>query len=135
MLLVGLLVGVYFTGILETGLYEFWLQPMLKGCFLLIGCLLYWTTLAIDPVPGRARAHVRLLGLVVAGIGLAAFGIALTRTSTVIGGSYYRGLGLHWMSDILAEQHLAGVYATFAAGVPLVMAVLTWLHGRSRTAH
>ncbi|QGK70267.1 copper resistance protein CopD [Allosaccharopolyspora coralli] len=134
-LLVCLLVGVYFTGLLETGLYEFWLQPALKGSFLLVGCLLYWTTLAIDPVAGRARGHVRLLALAVASVGLAAFGLTLTRTSTVIGDSYYRGLGLGWMSDILAEQHLAGVYATIAAGVPLIMAVLTWTRGHRRTAH
>ncbi|WP_338600585.1 cytochrome c oxidase assembly protein [Saccharopolyspora sp. SCSIO 74807] len=133
-LLVCLFAGVYFTGLLETGLYEYWLQPVLKGSFLLAGCLLYWTTLGVDPLPGRARTHVRLLGLVVAGAGLAAFGTALVRTSAVIGGSYYRGLGLDWMSDIAAEQQLAGAYAAIAAALPLITGVAVWVRARKRAA-
>lgn len=131
-LLVGMFAGVYFTGLLETGLYEYLLQPVLKGGFLLVGCLLYWTTLAVDPTPVRARTSMRLLALVAAGGGLAAFGIALADVPTVIGGSYYRGLGLEWMSDIAAEQHLAGVYATIAAGLPVIMTAAMWVRARRR---
>ncbi|WP_249123990.1 bifunctional copper resistance protein CopD/cytochrome c oxidase assembly protein [Saccharopolyspora erythraea] len=121
--------GLYFSGVLEAGLYEYWLQPVARVGFLCAGWLFYWSVLGVDPVPSEATAGSRVAAAFVAGGGLAAFGVSLTRTATPIGEQFYRGLELPWMPDVLVSQHTGGVLAVGAAGVLLAMSATVLLHG------
>ncbi|GAB3677750.1 cytochrome c oxidase assembly protein [Saccharopolyspora tripterygii] len=129
--LAGLFSVVYFSGWLETAIYEFWLQPALRGGFLLLGCLLFWSVWGLDPVPRAASQASRVLVLGGTAVFLAGLGGSLTQSDRAIGEPYYRGLGLPWLRDVLAHQHLAGVFAIAAAAVPVVVAAAVWWRGRS----
>ncbi|WP_406689376.1 cytochrome c oxidase assembly protein [Saccharopolyspora sp. ID03-671] len=123
---------VYFSGWLETAIYEFWLQPVLRGGFLLFGCVLFWSALGLDPVPAAASRASRVLALVGVGAFLVGLGNFLTQSDRAIGEPYYRGLGLPWLRDVLAHQHLAGGFAIAAAAVPVVVAAAVWWRSRSQ---
>lgn len=95
--------------------------------FVLSGYLFYWTVIGVDPSP-RKIAPVTKLAVVFGSLPFHAFfGVALMSMNTVMGGWFYRTLGLDWNSDLLGDQKLGGGIAWATGEVPLVLVMLALL--------
>ncbi|MFI0463977.1 cytochrome c oxidase assembly protein [Saccharopolyspora sp. 5N102] len=137
-LFVGSFYALYFTGLFDVALTEHWAHLAMNAHFLLVGYIFYWPVIGIDPAP-RPLPSLGKVGLVFASMPFHAFfGIALMMSQTVIGASFYRGLDLPWMTDLLADQRLGGGLAWASGEVPLVVVMLAlliqWSRADSRAA-
>ncbi|MFC3432791.1 cytochrome c oxidase assembly protein [Nocardia seriolae] len=101
--------------------------------FLISGYLFYWVVIGIDPKPRQVEPLTKL-GMVFGSLPFHAFfGIALMSMDTVLGGWFYRSLGLGWNSDLLGDQHTGGSLAWASGEVPLVVVMLALLIQWSRS--
>ncbi|MFB9567941.1 cytochrome c oxidase assembly protein [Saccharopolyspora hordei] len=131
-LFVGSFYALYFTGLFDVALTEHWAHLAMNAHFLLVGYVFYWPVIGIDPAP-RPLPPMGKVGLVFASMPFHAFfGIALMMSATVIGGDFYRGLGLPWLTDLLADQRLGGGLAWASGEIPLVVVMLALLVQWSR---
>ncbi|NKY53108.1 cytochrome c oxidase assembly protein [Nocardia vermiculata] len=106
--------------------------------FLLSGYLFYWVVLGIDPKPRQVQPLTKV-GMVFGSLPLHAFfGVALMSMTTVMGGAFYRSLGLDWNSDLLGDQRTGGGLAWASGEIPLVLVMLSllvqWSRSDNRTA-
>lgn len=101
--------------------------------FLLSGYLFYWVVIGIDPKPRQVEPLTKL-AMVFGSLPFHAFfGIALMSMTTVLGGWFYRGLGLGWNGDLLGDQRTGGSLAWASGEVPLVVVMLALLIQWSRS--
>ncbi|WP_405132828.1 cytochrome c oxidase assembly protein [Nocardia sp. NBC_01388] len=101
--------------------------------FLLSGYLFYWVVIGIDPKPRQVEPLTRL-GMVFGSLPFHAFfGIALMSMETVLGGWFYRALGLGWNNNLLEDQHTGGSLAWASGEIPLVVVMLALLIQWSRS--
>ncbi|RDI63762.1 putative copper resistance protein D [Nocardia pseudobrasiliensis] len=101
--------------------------------FLVSGYLFYWVVLGIDPKPRQVQPLTRV-GMVFGSLPFHAFfGVALMSMTTVMGGWFYRSLGLTWNSDLLGDQHTGGSLAWASGEIPLVVVMLALLVQWSRS--
>lgn len=129
---VGSFFGLYFTGLFDAALPQHWAHLVMNAHFLLAGYIFYWPVIGIDPAP-RALPSLAKLGLVFASMPFHAFfGIGLMMSHEVIGGNYYRSLGLPWLTDLLADQRLGGGLAWASGEIPLMVVMLALLIQWSR---
>ncbi|MET8652579.1 cytochrome c oxidase assembly protein [Nocardia aurea] len=106
--------------------------------FLLTGYLFYWVVIGIDPKPRQVEPLTKL-GMVFGSLPFHAFfGIALMSMTTVMGGWFFRSLGLDWNSDLLGDQRTGGSFAWASGEVPLVVVMLAlliqWSRGDAKLA-
>lgn len=122
-LFVGSYYALYFSGLFDAALYEHWAHLAMNAHFLVVGVLFFWPLVGIDPSPRRWPPAARL-GIVFASVPFHAFfGVAIMSGHNVIGGGFYRALGLPWV-DLVADQHLAGGLAWASGEVPLLLVVI-----------
>lgn len=101
--------------------------------FLLSGYLFYWVVIGIDPKPRQTESLTKL-GMVFGSLPFHAFfGIALMSMNTVLGGWFYRALGLGWNNNLLDDQHTGGSLAWASGEIPLVVVMLALLMQWSRS--
>ncbi|MDQ4117250.1 MAG: cytochrome c oxidase assembly protein, partial [Actinomycetota bacterium] len=66
------------------------------------------------------------------------FGIAVMSSDTTIGGDFYRDVGLPWIPDLLADQHVGGGIAWATGELPMLLVVIAlivqWSREDTRTA-
>jgi putative copper resistance protein D len=97
-----------------------------------VGTLFFWPLIGIDPAPRRLPPAARL-GIVFISVPFHAFfGIALMMDKSVIGGDFYRTLGLPWVLDPLRDQQLGGGLAWASGELPLLIVVIALLIQWSR---
>jgi putative copper resistance protein D len=101
--------------------------------FLVSGYLFYWVVLGIDPKPRQVQPLTKV-GMVFGSLPFHAFfGVALMSMTTVMGGWFYRSLGLGWNHDLLGDQHTGGGIAWASGELPLVVVMLALLVQWSRS--
>ncbi|WP_084216588.1 cytochrome c oxidase assembly protein [Pseudonocardia spinosispora] len=123
-LFVGTYYLLYFSGLFEAALPSHPAHLLMIVHFMATGALFFWPLIGVDPAP-RPLAPVVRLGLVFASVPFHAFfGVILMSTKTVIGGSFYGGLALPWVPDLLADQRLGGGLAWATGEVPLIIVVV-----------
>lgn len=123
-LFVASLYAVYFTPIFNTLVRYHWGHELMSVHFLLVGYLFYWGIIGIDPGPKRLPFLGRL-GLLFAVMPFHAFfGIATMTMTSTIGGSFYRFVGLPWLSSVSADQHLGGAIAWGSSELPVILVVI-----------
>lgn len=123
-LFVGSLYVVYFTPLFDTLVRYHWGHEFMAVHFLITGYLFYWGIIGVDPGPRRLPFIGRLALLFAVMPFHAFFGIAMMTMESTVGGNFYRGLALPWVSNINADQHLGGAIAWGASEVPLVVVVI-----------
>ncbi len=137
-LFVGSLYAVYFTPLFDTLVRYHWGHEFMALHFLLTGYLFYWGIIGVDPGPRRLPFLGRLALLFAIMPFHAFFGIAMMTSESTVGGNFYRGLALPWVTSVNADQHLGGAIAWGASEVPLVMVVIAlvtqWARQDRRTA-
>lgn len=125
--------ALYLGGIFDTTVDSHAAHLMMNAHFLLSGYLFYWVVIGIDPKP-REVAPLTKLAMVFGTLPFHAFfGIALMSMTTVLGGWFYRTLGLGWHIDLLADQRNGGSFAWASGEVPLVVVMLALLIQWSRS--
>ncbi|GAA5072394.1 cytochrome c oxidase assembly protein [Nocardia iowensis] len=130
---VGGFYALYLGGIFDTYADSHAAHLMMNAHFLLSGYLFYWVVIGIDPKPRRVEPLTKL-GMVFGSLPFHAFfGIALMSMTTVLGGWFYRGLGLGWNGDLLGDQRTGGSLAWASGEVPLVVVMLALLIQWSRS--
>ncbi|MFE2959363.1 cytochrome c oxidase assembly protein [Nocardia tengchongensis] len=132
-LFVGGFYALYLGGIFDKYVGTHGAHILMNVHFLLSGYLFYWVVIGIDPKP-RPVEPLTKLGMVFGSLPFHAFfGIALMSMNTVMGGWFYRGLGLSWNKDLLDDQHTGGSLAWASGEVPLVVVMLALLIQWSRS--
>jgi len=131
-LFVGSYYALYFSSLFETSLNEHWAHLAMNAHFLLVGWLFFWPLIGVDPSPRRLPAVARL-GVVFASVPFHAFfGVALMSQNEIIGGSFYRGLSLPWVPDLMRDQQLGGGLTWASGELPLLLVVIVLLVQWSR---
>lgn len=123
-LFVGSLYLVYFTPLFDTFVRYHWGHELMTLHFLLVGYLYYWGIIGVDPGPKRLPFLGRL-GLLFAVMPFHAFfGIATMTMTDLLGGTFYRQVGLPWMANLTDDQHLGGAIAWGASELPVIIVVV-----------
>ncbi|CRK49232.1 conserved membrane hypothetical protein [Rhodococcus sp. RD6.2] len=132
-LFVGGFYALYLGGIFGATLDSHGAHLLMNVHFILSGYLFYWVVIGIDPAP-RQIQPVTKLAMVFGSLPFHAFfGIALMSTMEVIGGWYYRSLGLGWNDDLFNDQKVGGGIAWATGEIPLVLVMLALLVQWSRS--
>jgi putative copper resistance protein D len=115
---------VYFTPLFNTLVRYHWGHELMSLHFLLVGYLFFWGIIGIDPGP-RKLPFLGRLGLLFAVMPFhALFGIATMTMTAVIGGQFYRYVGLPWLSSLDSDQHLGGAIAWGSSELPVLLVVV-----------
>jgi putative copper resistance protein D len=130
--------GLYLSDLFDTTVSSHAGHLAMNVHFLLSGYLFYWVVIGVDPTP-RPIPPLAKVGVVFASLPLHAFfGVVLMGWRKVLGGDYYRSLGLTWHTDLIGDQHLGGGIAWAAGEVPLVIVMIAlliqWARSDRRTA-
>ncbi|MBF6331491.1 cytochrome c oxidase assembly protein [Nocardia transvalensis] len=127
--------ALYLGGIFDRVLDQHGAHLAMNLHFLVSGYLFYWVVLGIDPKPRQVQPLTKV-GMVFGSLPFHAFfGVALMSMTTVMGGWFYRSLGLSWNSDLLGDQHTGGSLAWASGEIPLVVVMLALLVQWSRSDH
>lgn len=126
-LFVGSFYGLYYSGLFDTALNYHWAHLAMNAHFLLAGYVFFWPAIGVDPAP-RRLPPLGKLGLVFAAIPFHAFfGVTLMNMQTVIGETFYRGLNLPWVGDLLTDQQLGGGITWASGELPVVIVMVALL--------
>ncbi|MFF2557419.1 cytochrome c oxidase assembly protein [Nocardia sp. NPDC058058] len=124
---------LYLGGIFDKFVGSHGAHLLMNVHFLLSGYLFYWVVIGIDPKPRQVEPLTKL-GMVFGSLPFHAFfGIALMSMNTVLGGWFYRALGLGWNNNLLDDQHTGGSLAWASGEIPLVVVMLALLIQWSRS--
>ncbi|WP_406236975.1 cytochrome c oxidase assembly protein [Nocardia sp. NBC_01009] len=130
---VGGFYALYMGGIYDSFVDSHAAHLLMNAHFLLSGYLFYWVVIGIDPKPRQVQPLTKL-GMVFGSLPFHAFfGIALMSMTTVMGGWFFRSLGLGWNNDLLGDQRTGGSLAWASGEVPLVVVMLALLIQWSRS--
>ena len=137
-LFVGGFYALYLGGVFGSVLDSHTAHLLMNAHFILSGYLFYWVVIGVDPSP-RHIEPITKLAMVFGSLPFHAFfGVALMSMNTVMGGWYYRSLGLDWNADLMADQKLGGGIAWATGEIPLVLVMLAlliqWSRSDDRTA-
>lgn len=100
--------ALYYSPFYEISLRSGFWHAFLHLHFIIIGCLLMWPLMGIDPVPGRISYPLRLLMLFVMLPFHAFLGISIMSSTTLIAESWYLAFNRTWPPSPLDDQYLAG---------------------------
>lgn len=130
---VGSFLVLYFTGLYDVAAPSHWAHLAMNAYVLQTGYAYYWLIIGIDPPP-HTVSYLGKLGLLLTAMPFHAFvAISLMRSTTVVGGDYYRSLALPFVPDLLADQRVGAVLAWALGEIPMVMVLVALLVQWSRS--
>jgi cytochrome c oxidase assembly factor CtaG len=100
--------ALYYSPFYEISLRSGFWHAFLHLHFLIIGCLLMWPLMGIDPVPGRISHPLRLLMVFLMLPFHAFLGISIMSSTVLIAESWYLAFNRTWPPSPLDDQYLAG---------------------------
>jgi len=115
--------ALYYSPFYEISLSSGFWHAFLHLHFLIIGCLLMWPLLGIDPVPGRISHPLRLLMVFLMLPFHAFLGISIMSSTALIAETWYLAFNRSWPPSPLEDQYLAGGIL-WASGDALALLVL-----------
>jgi cytochrome c oxidase assembly factor CtaG len=128
----GSLVVFYYSPLFELALRTHTGHVLMTTHFLLSGYLFVWVLIGVDPGP-RRWSPVLLLVVLFGTVSFHAFfGVALTSGTTLLAPTFFQGLHVRWVADLLADQQSGGAVAWGVGELPtLILALLVaraWVH-------
>lgn len=131
------LYGLYFTPVFDV-LMNNWLgHDLMLTHFVVVGLLLFWPILGLDPSPHPHPHPVRLLEVFLPMPFHAFFGISLMSTSTLIVSTFAHP-PTSWHLSPLSDQHLGGALAWGFGEAPALfvslLVALSWAQASDREA-
>lgn len=131
------LYGLYFTPIFDWMMSGFVGHEVMLIHFVLVGLLLFWPILAVDPSPHRQPAVLRIIELFITAPFHAFFGIAVMMSSSLIA-AYFANPPMAWHTDVMADQKIGGAIAWGFSEIPTLLVVLAiavlWSRSSDREA-
>ena len=100
--------ALYYSPFYELSLRSGFWHAFLHLHFIIVGALLMWPLMGIDPVPGRISYPFRLLMLFVMLPFHAFLGISIMSSTELIAESWYLAFNRTWPPSPLDDQYLAG---------------------------
>jgi putative copper resistance protein D len=119
--------ALYFTSLFEVMITSHVGHVWMAIHFLTVGYLYYWVIIGIDPAPRRLPPFVKLAMLLGALPFHAFFGLALMNSHSAMAADYLSGLGLPWVSDLVADERLGGAIAWGATELPMIIVLIALL--------
>lgn len=105
-------------------------RAAMRAWFLVVGLVMFWGMVGLDPVPRPISGLTKLLSSITALAGFAFFLVVMIDLEAALGASFYNGLRLDWNPDLLADQRRAGTIAWGIGELPLlaaaVLAAVRW---------
>ncbi len=130
--------ALYFTSLFELMITSHVGHVLMNLHFLVVGYLYYWVIIGVDPSPRQLQPFVKLALLLGALPFHAFFGLALMNTHSAMAADYYSGLGLPWVTDLVAEERLGGAIAWGATEIPIIIVMIAlmaqWARSDEREA-
>ncbi|MCU1675479.1 MAG: hypothetical protein JWM93_237 [Frankiales bacterium] len=103
-----------------------------------IGCLLFWPLVSLDPVPGRMPHPFRLIIALLILPAHVLLGLTIMNESSIIAEPYFTSLGRTWGPTLAADQNMAGgiMWATGdLIGLIFLFAIgVQWMRAEERRA-
>jgi cytochrome c oxidase assembly factor CtaG len=100
--------ALYYSPFYELSLRSGFWHAFLHLHFILIGALLMWPLMGIDPVPGRISYPLRLLMLFLMLPFHAFLGISIMSSTQLIAENWYLAFNRTWLPSPIDDQYLAG---------------------------
>lgn len=117
----GSLIVFYFTPVFEWTMFSHVGHVVMIVHFLLTGYLFCWVLIGIDPGPRVENYPLRLLILLITLAFHAFVGIAIISQGEIIGGAWYRALGLHGEEALWQLQQQGGSVMWALSEIPTVL--------------
>jgi cytochrome c oxidase assembly factor CtaG len=115
----------------------FW-HAFLHLHFVLIGAMVLWPLVGVDPVPGRPSYPLRLLILFLMLPFHAILGVSIMSSPVLLAGDWYLAFARTWPPTPLEDQYLAGAImwgsGDIVAAVLLVVLFVQWFLSSQREA-
>jgi putative copper resistance protein D len=132
------LYGLYFSGLFDVLMADHLGHVAMELHFLLVGSLLFYVVVGVDPAPRRVPQLARFAVLLFTLPFHAFFAVALMASDTVIGQSYWTQLDRPYRTDLLGDQYLGGGVSWAMGELPLVIVLaalfVQWYRSDSRDA-
>jgi cytochrome c oxidase assembly factor CtaG len=100
--------GLYPGGVFDTVADSHVAHAAMKAWFLIVGLVMFWGMVGLDPVPRPISGLTKLLSSITALAGFAFFLVVMIDLEAALGASFYTGLRLDWNPDLLGDQRRAG---------------------------
>ena len=126
-LFVGSFYAIYFTGLFPAMIQSHFGHVVMSVHFLVVGYLYYWVIIGVDPAPRRLPPMVKLAMLLAALPFHAFFGLALLNSHTLLASTYYNGLALPWVGNLISDQQTGGGIAWGATELPMIIVLIALL--------
>ena len=132
----GSLFALYFTDLFGNLMQSHSGHLFMNIHFLLVGFLFFHIIIGIDPNPKKIPHIVRIVMIFAAMSIHAFFSIALISATTLIDNGYYASLRTPWLTDLLADQNLAGSVGWAMGEIPIILALVAtfiqWMRADKR---
>lgn len=99
---------ILYSRLFELGLTNSWVHNLTHLHLVLVGALLYWPLLGIDPLPNPMPYVMRLLLVIGLGPAHIVLGIPIMLRDSLIAAEHFMIIGMQWGSDPLADQKVGG---------------------------
>jgi cytochrome c oxidase assembly factor CtaG len=100
--------ALYYSSFYEFSLRSSFWHAFVHVHFVLIGALLMWPLIGLDPVPGRVSYPLRMLMLFVLLPFHAFLGVSIMSSSVLIAEKWYLSFDRSWSPSPLQDQYIAG---------------------------
>lgn len=131
------LYGLYFTPIFDWMMSGFVGHEVMLIHFVLVGLLLLWPIMAVDPSPHNQAPPLRIIEIFITAPFHAFFGIAVMMSGTLIA-SYFAHPPMAWHVDVMFDQQIAGAIAWGMSEIPTLLVALAigvlWSRSSDREA-
>ncbi|MFV0453354.1 MAG: cytochrome c oxidase assembly protein, partial [Propioniciclava sp.] len=135
---VGSLFAVYFTPVFPWLMRYHWAHQLMLLFFMATGYFFFSLIVGIDHTT-RSIPHLIKLALVISIMPFhAVFAVGILSSRSLIGGEFYQALAIPWMTDLMADQNIAGQATWILGEVPLFIVLIAlafqWFRSDSRDA-
>ena len=136
-LFIASLYGLYFTPLFDAAMSTWLGHDWMLVHFVVVGLLLFWPILAIDPSPHRTHPVIRIIELFLAVPFHAFFGVAVMMTTTLIVASFAHPPS-SWGVSAISDQQTGGGIAWAFSEIPTLVIIaavfLQWARSSEREA-
>lgn len=120
---------VYFSGLFELTMRQYWAHELMNMQLVLVGYLFFESLIGMDPIFYRASYSTRILTLF-ASVAMHTFlAVALMSRETIIAPTYYIALDRPWWTDLLTDQNTGSAFAWELGAVFALIALIVLLRG------
>ncbi|MFV0407471.1 MAG: cytochrome c oxidase assembly protein [Propioniciclava sp.] len=121
---VGSLFAVYFTPVFPWLMKYHWAHQLMLVFFMMTGYFFFTLIVGVDQ-PTWQVPHLIKLALIISIMPFhAIFAVGILSSQSLIGGSFYQALDIGWMTDLLADQNIAGQATWILGEVPLFIVLV-----------